>query len=210
MASPSLILYVDSQYFSPYALSAFVALHEKALPFDIKTVDLAAKAQHDPDYAARSLTHRVPTLIHDEFALSESSAIAEYIDEVFPGTPLYPTDARNRARARQIQAWIRSDLTPLKQERPTEVVFAGETRPPLSPKAQRAAEKLISAARLLLSDPAKTLFEQWSIADVDLALTLDRLIFNGDAVPDHLVAYANEQWQRPSVQLWLKQSSPSS
>ncbi len=185
-----------------------MALHEKALPFDIQPVDLGAKAQHDPDYAAKSLTHRVPTLIHDGFALSESSAIAEYVDEVFPGTALYPADTQNRARARQIQAWIRSDLTPLKQERPTEVVFAGETWPPLSPEAQRAAEKLISAAEFLLPDNAKTLFEQWSIADVDLAVTLNRLIFNGDPVPNHLVTYANEQWQHPSVQLWLKQSSP--
>jgi glutathione S-transferase len=34
-------LYVDSLFTSPYALSVFVALTEKRLPFTIKTVDLA-------------------------------------------------------------------------------------------------------------------------------------------------------------------------
>jgi glutathione S-transferase len=205
LSSTSLLLYVDAQYVSPYALSAFVALHEKGLPFDIQTLDLAAKAQHEPDFAAKSLTRRVPTLIHDGFSLSESSAIAEYIDEVFPGTALYPTEPQSRARARQIQAWLRSDLTALKQERPTEVVFLGEKQPPLSQKAQRAAEKLFSAAELLLAANTENLFGQWSIADVDLALTLNRLILHGDSVPNNLVTYAKNQWQRPSVQLWINQ-----
>lgn len=31
-------LYVDSNYASPYAMSAFVALHEKKLPFEMTTV----------------------------------------------------------------------------------------------------------------------------------------------------------------------------
>jgi glutathione S-transferase len=42
-----------------------------------------------------------------------------FVDEIFPGTRLYPTDPRDRARARQIQAWVRSDLMPIREERPT-------------------------------------------------------------------------------------------
>ncbi|MEH1821412.1 MAG: glutathione transferase [Nostoc sp.] len=208
MPSTSVLLYVDTQYASPYALSAFVSLHEKALPFDIQTIDLAAKAQHEPEYATKSLTHRVPTLVHDGFSLSESSAIAEYIDEVFPGTPLYPKEPQSRARARQVQAWLRSDLTPIKQERSTEIIFYGVKKPPLSLEAKKAADKLFSAAELLLSSNTENLFGQWSIADVDLTLILYRLILNGDPVPDNLIAYAKYQWQRPSVQLWVNQQRP--
>lgn len=35
-------LYVDSQFTSPYAMSVFVALHEKGMDFQMITVDLAA------------------------------------------------------------------------------------------------------------------------------------------------------------------------
>lgn len=209
MSSGELVLYVDSQFVSPYAMAAFVALHEKELPFEIGTVDLSARANHDAPYVTTSLTRRVPALIHDGFAVSESSAITEYIDEVFGGTPLYPADPRARARARQVQAWLRSDLMPIRQERSTEVVFYGSAKPPLSSDAQAAAEKLFSAASALLHDDAEHLCGQWCIADVDLALMLNRLVLNGDAVPEHLAAYAARQWQRSSVQRWVRQERPA-
>jgi glutathione S-transferase len=37
---------------------------------------------------------------------------------------------------------------------------------------------------------------------------LNRLVLNGDAVPEHLAVYAARQWQRPSVQLWVIQQRP--
>lgn len=208
MQQTELTLHVDAQFASPYAMSAFVALQEKELPFDIKTVDLSANANHEPGYAAVSLTRRVPTLVHNGFALSESSAIAEYIDEVFGGTPLYPVEPRARARARQVQAWLRSDLLAIRQERSTEVVFYGATKPPLSPEGQAAADKLFSAADALLSNDQDNLFGAWCIADVDLALMINRLVLNGDVVPDKLAAYARLQWARPSVQLWIQRQRP--
>ena len=179
-----LLLYVDTQFASPYAISAFVALQEKELPFEIKTVDLAAKENHDPRYAATSLTRRVPALVHKGFALSESSAITEDIDEVFAGMPLYPVEPHARARARQIQAWLRSDLMLIRQQRPTEVVFYGAEKPPLSTEALVAAEELFAAAQTLLPLEAENLFGRSCIADVDLALMLNRLVMNGDAVPE--------------------------
>jgi|GEM_PF-3917651 len=96
-----MLLYVDVQYASPYALSAFVALQEKGLSFTIETLDLAAGDQQRPDFARLSISGRVPTLVDGDFALSESSAIAEYVDEVHPGPALYPSAPRARARARQ-------------------------------------------------------------------------------------------------------------
>jgi len=203
-----LLLYVDAQFASPYAMSAFVALREKGLRFEITTLDLAARANYGAHFAALSLTRRVPTLIHDAFSLSESSAIAEYVNEIFPGAPLYPAEPRSRARARQVQAWLRSDLMPIRQERSTEVVFYGPTKSPLSPEAQASAERLFSAAESLLPAASENLFGQWSIADADLALMLNRLVLNGDPVPERLAAYARHQWQRPSVQSWVNQRRP--
>lgn len=201
-------LYVDTQYASPYAMSVFVALHEKCLPFEVVTVDLAANENQDSDFAGLSLTRRVPTLCHGDFCLSESSAITEYLDELFPKIPLYPVDLVSRARARQIQAWLRSDLMPIRQERSTEVVFYGARKPPLSSAAQASAQKLFSAAESLLTPGATNICGQWSIADVDLTLMLNRLVMNGDSVPERLVTYAKQQWLRPTMQLWVKQRRP--
>ena len=202
-------LYVDAQFTSPYAMSVFVALREKGLAFDTLTVDLDAAQHQAADFTQLSLTQRVPTLEDGHFALSESSAITEYLEETHPATPIYPADPKQRARARQVQAWLRSDLLPIRQERSTLVVFYGQKMPPLSPVAETAAAKLISAAQALLVGNPAYLFGEWSIADVDLAVMLNRLILNGDSVPAELVDYAHRQWQRPSVQAWVNLKRPA-
>jgi len=203
-----MLLYVDSNFASPYALVAYVSLVEKGLAFDVKSLEIFANAQKESAYAATSITWRIPTLIHDHFALSESSAICEYIDESFEGTPLYPTGLRDRARARQVQAWVRSDLMPIRDERPTFIVFCGARRPALSTQAIEATHKLFAAALQLLEGRAENLFGEWSIADVDLAMMLQRLVTHGDTVPQQLVDYANRQWLRPSVQQWINLKRP--
>lgn len=208
MSNHGIKLYVDSQFASPYAMSAFVTLKEKGIPFEIRTVNLGTNENHQPDYSQLSLTRRVPTLSHGSFHLSESSAISEYLEEQFPAPEyriVYPHDVQNRARARQIQAWLRSDFMPIREERSTEVVFFKPTEEPLSDAAQASAAKLFSAVDSLLGNGALNLFNEWCIADTDLALMLNRLVMNGDNVPGKLVAYARHQWQRPSVQSWVKQ-----
>lgn len=198
-----MILYVDANYLSPYAMSAFVALREKGMTFELRLLDLQKSEQSAPAYAEISYTQRVPAIVDDDFSLSESSAISEYIDECYIGPKLYPVDLLQRAQARALQAWLRSDLLTIRQERSTEVVFLNRSPMPLTARAQAAANKLYQAAAQLLQPGQPNLFEKWCIADTDLALMLNRLVLAGDPVPEHLVSYASLQWQRPSVQDWV-------
>jgi glutathione S-transferase len=205
MPAHALKLYTDRHFHSPYAMSVFVGLSEKKLPFTLETVDLDLGQEKLAPYRDLALTARVPALSHDGFVLSESSAIVEYLDEVFPApdyAALLPAEPRQRARARQIQAWLRSDLLALRAERSTRVVFGAPVDTPLSADGQAAADKLIRIADALVGGPQ--LFGAWCIADTDLALMLNRLILNGDPVPAKLRDYAAGQWQRPSVQQWLQ------
>ena len=140
--------------------------------------------------------------------MSESSAITEYLEELFPVPDyinVYPEDPRQKAKARQVQAWIRSDFMSIREERSTEVVFCKPSDKPLSDAAIAEAEKLFAAADSLIKGDTVNLFNDWCIADTDLALMLNRLILNGDEVPENLKNYARHQWKRPSVQLWVNQ-----
>lgn len=208
MNDSKLCLYVDAQFTSPYAMSCFVALREKGIAFRMNTLDLATREHQARDYSHLSQTQRVPTLVHDGFALSESSAITEYLEDLFPQNPIYPTNPLQRAKARQVQAWLRSDLLPIRQERSTLVVFYGAKYGALSAAGQSSTQKLVEVAQQLLADSSGHLFDQWSIADVDLALMLNRLILNGDSLPAQLEDYAQRQWQRPTVQEWVKLERP--
>ncbi len=133
MLEQKLTLHVGADFVSAFAMSAFVALKEKELPFDIVTVDLKTRDNYLPAYRDLSLTCKVPTLVHNGFALTESSAIAEYLDEAFADAghkSVLPRGLQERARARQLQAWLRSDLLVIRQERPADLIYFGKRDQP--------------------------------------------------------------------------------
>lgn len=204
MESTKLKLYVGADYVSAFAMSAFVALKEKQLSFELITLDLKARENYQASYRDLSLTCKIPTLIHREFALSESSAIAEYLEEIAPGhKKLLPQDIKQRARARQLQAWLRSDLLVIRKERPADLIYFGKKDTPLSDDALAAVDRLFFVADRLLEGGVEHLFGDWSIADTDLAIMLNRLVANGDQVPARLAAYVRRQWDRDSVRAWM-------
>jgi glutathione S-transferase len=212
----SLVLHGNHSWTSPYVLSAFVTLREKGIPFDVKDVDLHRGAQRAPAFAAQSLTSRVPLLVDGDFALSESSAIVEYLEDAYPAPTharVFPADGRARARARQIMAWVRSDLMPIREERSAEYVFYAHDRlrpyAPLSPAGQRAAAKLLAAAERLVPADSGPLFGAWCIADTDLAMMLQRLVKTGHDVPAKIRAYAAAQWTRPAVREFCDHPRPA-
>jgi len=210
MGEPAITLWSDADFFSPYVMSVYVTLHEKGLPFRLQTVDLNSGEHLHPEWKGYCLSRRVPLLEIDGFEMTESSAISEYLEERFAPPEwerVYPHDIQKRARARQIQAWLRSDLMPIREERSTDVVFAGVKKAPLSEAGQQSAEKLFTIASSLLAHGNPNLFGEWCIADADLALMLNRLVLNGDEVPERLADYAAFQWQRSSVQRYIALSA---
>jgi glutathione S-transferase len=203
MMSTDLTLYVDSNYDSPWAMSAFVALEEKQLPFTLKSVSLSKKETFGGGYGARN--KKVPALQRGAFWLSESMAITEYLAESFPFPKhprLYPQNLEERAVCREVQSFLRTDFLALRQERPTTTIWFQRATKPLSADARQAADKLVAAVEPLLAHGRPTLFAQWCIADADLALMLQRLNVNGDALPSALKAYAEANWLRPSIAKW--------
>ncbi len=98
----SLILYNFPQ--STCSQKARLTLWEKKLEFKDRQVD-SAKREHLSDwYLKLNPNGVVPTLIHNDAVVIDSSVIIEYLDEVFPEIPLVPTDPVERAHMRK---WLR-------------------------------------------------------------------------------------------------------
>lgn len=204
-----LVLYGNDSYTSPYVFSAFVTLKEKGVPFRLEVLSLEKKEHERPDYAGPSFTGRVPALRHGDFWLAESSAIDEYVDEAFapPAHPrLYPQELRARARVRMIQAFVRSDVMPVRSERPTSTLFEGEKPKPFTPEGKAAAARLVAIAERFLPAGAAFVAGSFTPADADLALMLQRLVHNGDPCPERLAKYADAVFTRPSVRAWLSKT----
>jgi glutathione S-transferase len=199
-----LTFFSDAFSISPYAMTVFVSLEEKAIPYHLVKVGLHRGEHKAATYRAR--TGRVPAIQHGDFVLAESTAITEYLEEAFvsPQTPkLFPADIKERAIARELMAWIRSDFHALREERPTTSIFMQRSKNPLSELGQAGRRKLIAALSPLLPEGKATLFDAWCIADLDVAVMLQRLNLNGEELPSNLRTYAENQWKRPSVAKWL-------
>lgn len=70
--------------------------------------------QNSPEYAARNPQKLVPALDLDGGeTLTQSLAIIEYLEEVYPEPPLLPGDAVARARVRAIAQAVACDIHPL-------------------------------------------------------------------------------------------------
>jgi glutathione S-transferase len=207
MATPPIVLYTDAFWISPYVFTCFVALREKGVTFETKSVALQNKEQRGASFRAKSLTGRVPALDHGDFSLAESNAIVDYLEDVFPPPAhpaLYPADPQERARARQILGWIRTDLMPIREERATHTMFYAHAKEPLGVAGREAKERLLYVADTLVSDGKPYLFGAFSIADADLAFMLHRLLLNDEPVPAKLATYARGVWQRPSIREFVE------
>lgn len=92
-----------------------IALNLKGLAADIIPVHLLQDGgqQRQRAYLDINPTALVPTLVDGDFALGQSMAIVEYLDETHPLPALLPSDAQERARVRAIAQLIACDIHPL-------------------------------------------------------------------------------------------------
>ncbi|WP_417242079.1 glutathione S-transferase family protein [Celeribacter sp.] len=62
--------------------------------------------ERDPDFMRRNPAGKVPILRIGEMNLSESSAICEYLEEVYPTPSLMPKDPEGRYEVRRLVSWF--------------------------------------------------------------------------------------------------------
>jgi len=94
-----------------YRVRIILAL--KGLDYDNVPVNLLEGDQASADYLARNPQALVPSLETDEGAvITQSLAIAEYLEERYPDTPVLPDDLAARAKARAIANIIACEAQP--------------------------------------------------------------------------------------------------
>jgi glutathione S-transferase len=158
---------------SPYAWKVWLALEHKGLGYEAKRLTFEPDQTKSPDFLKINPRGRVPAIVDDGFALYESSAIVEYLEDRYPEKPLLPEDVRERARARRLIAETDADLGKIFDP------FAGAT---LYTKPEERDPKLIAANREAL--------------DRELVRWSDALQGDFYAGPVGLVDYAVFPWIR--------------
>lgn len=85
------------------------ALEELGLPYRCIPLDPSRGETRSDDYLSLNPVGKVPLLLDGDFALRESLAINAYLVAQQP-TPLWPDDARTRARIGQWSCWAATEV----------------------------------------------------------------------------------------------------
>lgn len=94
-----------------------LALHLKQIPFEHVAVDIVQTTEHEGDaFRAMNPLAQVPVLELEHAGqtvhLSQSVAIIELLDDLFPEPRLYPPDPFARARVRQLVEMVNAGIQP--------------------------------------------------------------------------------------------------
>src|SRR5436190_1118876 len=134
--------YPISNYFNKVR----IAMLEKGIDF---ALDPACRPSQNDEFVARTPLGKIPFLEIDGATLCESQAICEYLEDVYPQKPLYPRDALERARVRELITFMELHVELVARRLYGEVFFG---RPPLSADAKATVEQdLMKGIRALRS-----------------------------------------------------------
>lgn len=170
---------------SPYSWRVWLALEQLRVPYELKELSFSAGDTKKPEFVAINPRHQVPTIVDDGWALWESEAILEYLDERFTGgkSVLYPGDARSRARVRRLSREAQEYLNLQGVDRIVDEYFWKGDAPPDEAKLAEARERVASE----LAYFAKELRGDWLAGNAPSA---------ADLVLYPMVAYLKRVTQR--------------
>ena len=116
-------LVIGNKNYSSWSMRPWVLMRQLGLPFD----EVKLRFDFDPGSAFRqavakfSPAGRVPVLVDDGFAVWDTVAIVEYLNEHFPGRGVWPAAARDRARARCLAAEMHAGFSALRSLAPMNI-----------------------------------------------------------------------------------------
>jgi glutathione S-transferase len=98
---------IIGSYVSPYVRKVLACLNLKGLAYEI---DPITPFFGNDEFERLSPLRRIPILIDGDFSICDSSVICAYLDEAYPGHPLLPAKAQDRARARWLEEFADTRL----------------------------------------------------------------------------------------------------
>ncbi|MCY4745079.1 glutathione S-transferase family protein [Pelomonas sp. UHG3] len=207
-------LYIGNKNYSSWSMRSGVLLAAFGIPFE----EVKLRFDFSPDspwtrtIAAITPTKRVPVLVEDDgFTVWDTLAITEYIADRHPELPIWPRDARARARARSLCAEMHAGFSRLRSLCPMNIeAFFPEVGAKLwaEDEALRADVARLEQAwgDALASSGGPFLFGAFSAADAYFAPVAVRLSRFGLPVSDAAAAYRDALLAHPAVEDWVAEA----
>ena len=203
-----------------YCAKLRIILRHKSIPFQ----ELPPPGGYgSAEYRAIVPSGNLPAMIHDGFMLSDSEAIAEYLDEEFSDVAMLPDTIKLRAKAREFSRSHDTRLEPAVRALYPQVAYSTRDVKAVDTGGALISKHLSSLALLLSKNPLDT--QKLWLCDCGFAVTFawirafeqaiglpiewpeivaeyDTRLQRFNVVADELVAY------RPAMDAYLEKAKP--
>jgi glutathione S-transferase len=115
---------------SPYAWRVWLALEHKGLPYELRMLSFDRGDMKQPAFLALNPRGKVPVIQDGDYALYESAAIVEYLEDAYPrsGAALFPAEPRARGLARRIIREADEYIVPSMGDMLEQVLFVPQSK----------------------------------------------------------------------------------
>ncbi len=192
-------------YWSPgtCARVPFVALEEAGVPFELHVINRYIGDHQTEEYKRLNPKQRVPTLVLDDWVVTEIPVMTTVLDQTFPEGKLLPEgDRRSTAYVLSTMAWFASGIQPAvgRQRFPKAFTDSEDCTDSIRVAARRQLEGSFSILEDRLGG-RDWLFGDWSIVDVHLLWLWFRAVGSGMEASrfPRCAAHAERTEARPSV-----------
>lgn len=204
-------LIIANKNYSSWSLRPWLLMTALEIPFEeVKLrLDFEEGSEFKRFLAGYTPAGRVPVLVDEGFAVWETPAIVEYLAEKFPAKPIWPADAKARARARSVCAEMHAGFVALRQHFPMNIEASlpevGRRVLASEPAVVRDVQRIVQMwTQLLDASGGPFLFGGFSNADAYFAPVCTRLRTYGVPVPPAVQAYVDRVWSLPAMQAWVR------
>ncbi len=198
-------LVIGNQNYSTWSMRGWLAMKLSGVNFTVEKIwldqDLDRKQR-----LAKTPAGRVPALMHGDFCIWDSLAIAEYMAELCPDAPMWPKDLQARARARSIVAEMHSGFAALRSKLPMNCAVQREERdrgPEVAKEVARVIE-IWEGCRRDYGSGGNFLFGDYSLADAFYAPVASRFLTYAVRLEGEAKGYAETLLAQPDVQEWVE------
>ena len=200
-----LTIILGNKAYSSWSLRGWLLLKQTGAPFAEVVVPLDRPETH-AQILRHSPSGRVPALRAGADTVWDSLAIAEYLNERFPGAGLWPEDAAARAFARAVSAEMHAGFAALRRQMPMDLRRSPGA--PQTPGGQTGADvarilAIWKACRDRFAHDGDFLFGRFCAADAFYAPVVTRFITYGVPLEGRAKAYSDAVMSWPAMGEWI-------
>ena len=203
-------LYIGNKNYSSWSLRPWLLMRQSGIEFEEIKLRLSFE-DHSPfkeTLLQLAPTGKVPLLLDDGFAIWDTLAIAEYLAERHSHLHLWPSDRKDRARARSLCAEMHSGFGALRNSFPMNMEASlpevGQRLLRESGAAAQDLERIVQMwSRQLAASGGPFLFGSFSIADAYFAPVCSRIRTYALPVNSAVAQYVDRVFALPAMQAWV-------